>query len=116
MPERYIQKHLQKKKKKKKIQDLPIFGPYIYLSVDFMPWHSRKYYVCVFVCLFVCLCVLFVHYSPNLGYPAMSGPAPIRIWEIHTASSVGFIHVIMYLLIAIVFVTNYHSNKMDIQN
>ena len=39
-----------------------------------------------------------------------------RIWELclNTASSVGFIHIVMYLLITIVFVLSYCIYKIDI--
>ena len=53
-----------------------------------------------------------------LGYPTTLGLAPIRISEFagygsyaeNTASLAGFIHILMYLLIAIVYVTNYCLN------
>ena len=58
-------------------------------------------------------------FQPRLSGHVGTGTYPdkwfLRIWELclNTASSEGFIHVILYVFIAIVFVTNYHSYKMD---
>ena len=66
------------------------------------------------------LLLIFLLIQSDLGYPATLGPALIRISDLsgyegyNTASSIRFIQVIMYLLIATVFVTNYRSYKLDI--
>ena len=59
--------------------------------------------------------------QPRLSGHVGTGSYPdkrfIRIWELclNTASSVGFIQVTMYSLIAIVFVTHYRSYKLGIE-
>ena len=56
------------KKKKKNLQDLPIFGPYMYLSVDLCHGILENI-MCVLVCV-------FVHYSPT------SVIQPCRDWHL----------------------------------